>query len=205
MNDMPEARRSPRRSDGFTLAEVLTVIAIIGLIVSISLPAFAQYRRNSGLRAATQEIRSIFHLARSRAIARGANCGVKFSRSGSRWVYALYDDGDGDGVRNDDIRSGRDLLFAGERVVLPEEHVADIGISGSVKDPDGSGTLSSTSSPIRFNASSLCSFSSDGSSTPGSIFLTDGDGGVSVVKVYGTTAKIRVLRYHADRGTWEAR
>lgn len=205
MSSMPEVRRALRRSDGFTLAEVLTVIAIVGLFVSISFPAFAQYRRNQGLRAAAKEIRTIFHLARSRAIARGANCGVKFSLSGTRWVYAIYDDGDGDGVRNDDIRSGRDDVFAAAREVLREEHFADIGITGSVKDPDGRGILSSASSPIRFNASTLCSFSPDGSSTPGSIFLTDGNGGVSVVRVYGTTAKIRVLRYHPDRGTWEER
>lgn len=196
----------PRRDDrGYTLAELLTVIAIVGLSVSIALPAFASLRRSHGLRAATQEIRTIFHLARSRAITRSSNCAVKFSYSGRRWMYAVYDDGDGDGVRNDDIRSGIDTVFAGAREVLREEHFADIGITGAMKDPDGSGVLSPKSSPVRFNSSTLCSFSADGSATPGSIFLTDGDGGMSVVRVYGTTAKIRVLRYHADRGTWEER
>jgi Tfp pilus assembly protein FimT len=187
------------------MPEILTVIAIVGLFVSISLPAFAHFRRSTGLRAATQEIRAIFHFARSRAIARGANCAVKFSRSGSQWMYAIYDDCDGDGVRNDDIRSGTDTAFAAERVVLPQEHFADIGISRAVRDVDGRGVLSPESSPVRFNSSTLCSFSPDGSSTPGSIFLTDGEGGTVVVRVYGTTAKIRVLRYHPDRGTWETR
>ena len=190
---------------GFTLPELLTTIAIIGMTASISVPAFLNYQRRNAVRVAAQEIRSIFHVARSRAITRHAHAGLKFSAAGGEWRYALCDDGDGDGLRNDALASGVDRCVDLPRPVLRESRFAAIGLpSLAIKDPDGD-PLPPTRSPVQFNASTICSFSPTGQSTPGTIYLTNRDDDVYAVRVYGASAKIRVLRYHPSAARWEAR
>lgn len=191
-----------KRTSGFTLLELLTVLSIIGLMVLVAVPAFATLRRKALLRAASIELRSIFHLARMRAIARSTNCGLKFMLLGGEWHFAVYDDADGDGVRNDDIAEGIDKLVKPPRVVFPTSPVVRIGLlEKTIRDPDGDRLIAGTS-PVRFNRSAICSFSPLGESTPGTIYLTDRGQDLYAVRVYGATAKIRVLRYDHGTGRW---
>lgn len=190
-------------SRGFSLVEMLVVVAVIGLMVSTTLPAFHSMRRRNAVRAAAGEIRGIFHVARSRAIARGSNTGLKFVQAAGTWSFAMYDDGDGDGVRNDDITSGVDRRFGKVRSVIADTSIAAIGLPPNiaVKDPDGE-TLAAGANPVRFGNSSICSFSPAGESTSGTIYLTDTTGVLWAVRVFGTTAKIRSLRYDFASRRW---
>lgn len=187
------------RRDGYSLIELLIVLGIIGIMILVALPVTTKLQRRAALRAASTELRGIFQLARSRAIAHSANCGIKFFQIANVWVFALYDDGDGDGVRNDDITRGTDRMVTTPRVVLPESPAITIGVlAESIRDPDGD-RLTAKSSPIVFGRSTICSFSPLGASTPGTIYITDRRSDLYAVRVYGTTAKVRMLRY--DRGT----
>ena len=191
-----------RHQRGTTLVEMLTVAAAIGVLALAGVPAFASIQRRAALRAASQELRSIFHLARSRAIARNANCGLRFFKVAGKWCFGVYDDGDHDGVRTNDIQSGVDRLVGAPRVALPESDAVTIGLPpDSILDPAGS-PLSPASSPVKFNASAICSFSPLGESTPGTIYLRDRAGEVFAVRVYGASAKVRVLRYQRSTQKW---
>lgn len=191
-----------RRTGGFSLMELLTVVAILGLIVSVSVPAFGKMRRRAALLAATSELRSSFHLTRSRAIARGVNCGMKFHQIQGRWFFSVYEDGDRDGVRNDDIKKGKDKRIASPRTVFRHDGIIDIGLLDiPIKDPDGD-PLGPNKSPVAFNRSGICSFSPYGESTPGTIYLTDGGRDLWAVRVYGATAKMRVLHYDRGASKW---
>jgi prepilin-type N-terminal cleavage/methylation domain-containing protein len=179
---------------GYSLVELLAALAVVAIICLVTVPAFGSMRRRSAVRLASYDLRTIFHQTRSRAIARNRNAGVRFTKIASGWVFAVYDDGDGDGVRNDDITRGTDRLAVPAIGLLPQ----------TVTDPDGDRLLP-TASPVQFNASQLCSFSPLGESTPGTIYITDRAGELYAVRVYGATAKMRVLRYDGGRRRWEAR
>ena len=194
------------RSDrGYTLAEILTAIAVLGLFVAVALPQFTQLRRRAAVRQAATEIRSIFHLARARAIARHANAGVKFIKVDDRdeWQYAIYDDGDGDGVRNEDIRSRVDREFLSPRFLWHQPNIVSVRLPDfPIVDPDGD-PVRADATAVQFNRSTLCAFSHLGQATSGTIYLTDSAGEVYAVRVYGATAKMRVLRYNRAKQKWE--
>ncbi|HUO84889.1 MAG TPA: prepilin-type N-terminal cleavage/methylation domain-containing protein [Thermoanaerobaculia bacterium] len=188
---------------GFTLLEMLTVIAIIGIIVAVSIPSFATYRRRAAVRAAAAELRAVVHLARSRAISHARFSGLKFRRDGDRWVWLLYDDGDGDGLQNADINSGVDPLVSGPHRLL--EGITDLRIAlppFPLPNPDGGRPLPPEGSPVRFGRSTLCSFSPRGSASSGSIYLTDGREMVAAVRVYGPTARVRMMLFDSAIGRW---
>ena len=68
--------RHPRSKNGFSLAEVLAVVCIVGIAAAVTVPAFSVLRAKSSLRVAVGDIRSLFALARSRAVARSRNVAV---------------------------------------------------------------------------------------------------------------------------------
>lgn len=194
-----------RMERGFTLSELLTAIAIAGLIICCAVPSWMSMRRRAAVRSAAAEIRSVFHLVRSRAISHSRSTGVKFVDGLDGWKYALYDDGDGDGVRNDDITRGTDRLVSGQRFLWQQPLVVKVAIPSYVThDPDGD-PLTARSSPVQFNRSTICSFSPLGQATAGTIYLTDDADSAWAVRVYGATAKIRVLSYDRSRRRWSER
>lgn len=194
-----------RKQHGFTLSEVMVCVAIVGCIALCAFPALSAINRRAAVRSAAGELRAIFHLVRSRALARATNSGVKFSRTGDLWQYAVYDDGDGDGIRNDDIKSGVDRLFIAPRCVWQQPRTVAIALPDfAIKDPDGD-AMAPDASPVQFGTSTICSFSERGKATAGTIYMTDRDGEIYAVRVYGPTAKIRVLRYDRGKTKWVSR
>src|SRR5688500_2571304 len=180
-------------------------MALIGLFVGVTAVSFANMQRRAALRTAAGQLRTIFHLARSRALMRASNSGVKFFQAGGEWRYAIYDDGDGDGGRNDDIDRRIDRRVTLPRRALTESEAVTSGLLGrTIRDRDGDRLLP-TASPIHFDRSAICSFSPFGESTPGTIYLTDRREELYAVRVYGTPAKVRTLRYDAPSQTWVSR
>jgi len=190
------------RRNGFTLLELLTVVAIIGIIALVSMPAFSNYRRNASMKAEVAELRGILRAVRSRAIARGQHCGVKFTRVANVWTYSLYDDTNGNGIRSADIASGVDRRYAGPSMLMPQFNIAGIALlDKTIRDPDGD-KLAPSASAVQFGSSTICSFSPTGSATPGTIYITDGAGKLCALRVYGASGRVRVLRYDAAAHRW---
>jgi len=178
-------------------------MAVMGSLLAVSLPNLRAITSRNSLNAATAEFRGLFHLARSKAVSKQRNTAVKFTTVNGRWAWSLYEDGDWDGVRNDDIAARIDRRLTGPHDLLGGNRDVRIGIaSPDLPDPDTGRRLGSAS-PVRFNRSTLCSFSQVGSGTAGSIFLTNSNGDAYVVRVFGATGRIRSLRFNAVKRRWE--
>lgn len=156
---------------------------------------------------ATHELVGVLRMARSYAIRYSTKVGVKF-RPGveSGATFTLYRDGDADGVLTADIDSGVDPPVSPPRQLAHFGSFARFGFppGPAPRDPGDPGSrLDRLDDPIRFNRSDIASFNHLGGSTPGSLYLTDGRYLLSVVRVFGRTGKVRVMRYDQETEEWQ--
>lgn len=83
MNASKYGSRKPYRN-GFSLIELMIVIAIVGIIAAGSMELFTSLTQNQRIRSASFEMYSTLAIARSEALKRGVNVTV-FPADGSDW------------------------------------------------------------------------------------------------------------------------
>jgi type II secretion system protein H len=66
---------------GFSLVEVLVVIAILAVVLAIAAPNFTAYRDNTNLKEAARSISSDMQLAKQRAVSESRNYRINFSEA----------------------------------------------------------------------------------------------------------------------------
>lgn len=196
-----------RRSEkGFQLVELVVCVWILSVFLALAAPPLFRFSAETRLRLAAEEIVAALQRARWLAARRGMNVAVRFRfQPGGAATYSLYRDGDGDGVLNRDIEAGADPEVAPPRRLDQIGRRVGIGLPGRpVRDPgEPRVLLRRGDDPIRFNRSDLASFGPLGTSTPGSVFVTDGGGGVAAVRVYGRTGKVKVIVYDFEEEVWK--
>jgi hypothetical protein len=192
-----------RRDAGLSLFELLLGLTTLAGMLAIATPGVKRLREAVSLRSAAHETTVAFYLARAYAISRNRNVGLKFRQNGDRYEWALYVDGNGNGVRTAEIASGVDR-YLGITYPWTRNDVLPAIMTGTrVPDPGSPGHyLDRIDDPIRFNSSDISSFSAMGDSTPGSVYLWDAHDGMAVVRVFGGTAKVRCLYYRRGEKEW---
>lgn len=184
--------------------ETLVSLTLLTGALLVAIPAAGTLYANARIRSAAREAALTFTRARILAIRTRRYTAVRIESRGESYRLAIYQDGNGNGVRNADIARGTDRPLQ-----LSDEWTHSdirIGILKHVPVPDPSSPshrLTPLDDPIRFNHSNLCSFSPVGESTPGSLYLTDGRWRMAVVRVNGHAARIHTLYFTAGGRQWE--
>jgi prepilin-type N-terminal cleavage/methylation domain-containing protein len=191
---------------GFSVAELVVVLAVLSLILTLGLPLVSRMASGLRLTMAAVELEGVLRAARSQAIRLGTEVAVKFQpRPDGFATWSVYRDGDGDGVLNRDIAAGVDVPVTLPRPLEQLGRQLRFGFPPGppARDPgDPSHRLDPAGDPIRFNSSDLASFGPLGTSTPGSLYLTDSQSRLMAVRVYGRTGKVKVIAYDFDTEVW---
>jgi prepilin-type N-terminal cleavage/methylation domain-containing protein len=192
-----------RKERGMTLPEAMVTVAILGMLVAIVLPALDRMIRRAALRSAALTVFEKLRITQEDARLLATERGVKFDQVDGEWRYAVYEDGNGDGVRNKDIASGKDILIEGPRPIFPPKTFARIGLVPAIPDPDTGKPMSVGASAVQFNSSTICSFAVTGDGTPGSIYFTNGrEDEAAMVRSSGNGGALRILYYGLDGVGW---
>lgn len=191
---------------GFQLVELVVVLALMSMAALIVVPPVLSMSARLRTDMAAHELVAALYQTRSLALRQSAYVGIKFYPAAGRVTYACYQDGDGDGVRTADITAGIDAQITPLRTMVHLGGRTGFGFPPGppARDPgDPTHRLDRLEDPIRFNDSDIASYGPVGTSTPGSLYVTDGRGELFVVRVLGMTGKVRVMRWDAKTDAWK--
>ncbi|MEP6993908.1 MAG: GspH/FimT family protein [Acidobacteriota bacterium] len=201
----PRGHRGPGLPSqaGVALPELLLWMVLAAWVLALTTAGAPRLKESVAIRSAVHETTVAFYRARSSAISRNRNVALKFRKNGPRYEWTVYADGNGNGVLSSEITNGVDPAIG---VYLPwSRNDVFPGIMTGVRVPDPGSPghyLDRIDDPIRFNSSDICSFSGMGESTPGSVYLWDGRDRMAVVRVLGSTARVRTLYYRRGEKGW---
>jgi type II secretory pathway pseudopilin PulG len=191
---------------GFQLVELLVALAVLVAAALIAIPPLMGLSAALRVDLAAHELTGALMQARSLAIRHGSNVAVRFYPERGRIGFAHFLDGDGDGVRNADIRRGIDPRITPLRWFVHLGGRVGFGFPPGPPPRDPSNPrrrLDRLTDPVRFNDSELASYNPLGGGTAGSLYLTDGRKHLSVVRLYGATGKLRILRWDREQDAWK--
>jgi len=74
-----------RKNKGFSLIELIVVMALIGILAAIATPNFTRYRDNQNLREAARDVSSDIQLYKQRAIAENVRYRIDFTIGNNKY------------------------------------------------------------------------------------------------------------------------
>ena len=187
------------------MLELIFVLALLILTAAIALPSILGGLDEARAAAAAHHIAALVRLTRVQAATRSTRVGLRFEREGATYRYAVYVDGNGNGLRSRDIRRGID------KPITPVERIGDrfpgvaLGVAAGVTRISGGGGMMRGDDPVRLGSADTLTFSPLGTATSGTIFLRSRTGRQYAVRVLGATGRTRLLQFRHETGLWTAR
>jgi prepilin-type N-terminal cleavage/methylation domain-containing protein len=186
---------------GYTLIEVIFVLALVVVMAGVAIPVFAGAVERSRASAAAAYVSGRLMLARLEAVKRSAFVGVQFAQQTDGYWIRTYVDGNGDGVLARDISRGIDVPLGPPTQLEHQFPGVRFGICPGVTAIVPGDAFDPTD-PIQIGQSTVMSFNPNGSSTAGTVYIRGDRANQLAVRVLGTTARSRVMRFDFQDGRW---
>ena len=170
---------------------MLLVLLIIAITAGVAVPQLTAGLDAARTRAAARYLTTYLGMARTEAVTRGTSVAVRFQSTTTGMMMTLVTDGNGNGVRTQEIEAGVDREVG--RAIALEHDFAGVTF-GSPAAPNSSG--------IELGGGNLLSFSPSGTSSSGSLYLRGRDGSQFAVRVLGATGRVRIERFDRHSNSW---
>jgi len=186
---------------GYSLLELLLAMALGVTASAAAVPGYLTAVDDFRASGAARYISGRFQRARMEAVMRSATVGIQFTQTASGFSYAVYVDGNRNGVLTRDIQRGVDVQLAvAER--LPDQFTGvEFGAVPGLPPVDPGGTAPGTD-PIRLGSGNFASFSAMGTSSSGTVYIRGRRDAQYAVRIYGETGKTRMLKFERATGQW---
>jgi prepilin-type N-terminal cleavage/methylation domain-containing protein len=186
---------------GYSLLELMMVMALGVTVSAAAVPGFLATLDDVRASGATRHISGRFQRARMQAVMRSATVAIRFTQTSDGYSYAVYLDGNRNGVLTLDIQRGVDVPIAPpER--LPEQFTGiEFGAIPGLPPIDSGGTPPG-SDPIRLGAGSFASFTAMGTSSSGTVYIRSRRDAQYAVRIFGDTGKTRMLKFERRTRQW---
>ncbi len=110
--------RNSNKQSGFTLLELVVVVAIIALVSIIALPQLHTTQENYRLKSAAVDMLSYFQKAKMEAVKRASSVSLAFTEGTNGKFVMFVDDGAGSGTAENIIRDGSEEILS--QVSMPK-------------------------------------------------------------------------------------
>ena len=188
-----------------TWLESLVGLVLVGLIASGVAPALARMRASALTAAGARHVTVMLHSLLWRSVAGRSVHGLYFVRQDGGWSWFEVLDGNGNGLRSAEVSGGTDPTLSGPHRLEDVVSGVTLGFPPGgpfPRIPPATGWIDNLDDPIRFGNSDLVSFGPLGTSSSGTLYLTDSRERLYAVVLYGPTARVRVWRYQPSSGRW---
>lgn len=197
-------RRARARDRGASLLEVVVTLAVASTLAAASVVDFSAATARVRAASAARFLLATFRSARVDAARRGTAVGLRFARDTAGMSFTTHLDSDGDGLTGDDLRDGTDPPLGAPRRLEEDFPGVGIAIRSDVTEVDGSASIAAGGDAVRLGPRDVITFTPDGASSGGTVYLSGADGTVYAVRVQSSTGRSRMLVFNGATGRWEA-
>ena len=155
---------------GSSLPELVILLGVMAVLLHAVAPEWVRWRQWQRVEGAVDELALLVSALRVRSATTGQAFGVWFRAEPPDLEWDIVMDGDGDGIRAEDIRRGIDAVIAGPHVLAARYPGVRVGLPAGVRPPAG-GTLPADGVP--FGRADLLAVHPAGTTSSGSVYLCD--------------------------------
>jgi prepilin-type N-terminal cleavage/methylation domain-containing protein len=190
-------------SNGFTATELLLTVAVVATVSGLALPMTRDAIESTRTSMAAAYVARRIGGARIDAAKRSASVGLKFDPDGRDYSFAMYVDGNRNGIRSADIVGGADARLTQREHLKDNFPGVEFGLMSGLPDVDGARDTAGGDG-VRIGATRILAVGPDGTATSGTVYL-HGRRAQYAVRVLGGTGRTRVFRYDTGARTWISR
>lgn len=191
---------SSAAAGGYTVIELLFVVGLSVTLGAAAIPQLLAGLDEAKTAGAAQYMSARFQRARMEAVLRMASVAVLFTQDAAGVSFAVYVDGNGNGVLSRDISRGVDRRVGAVERLSEQFPGVDFGALPGLPPIDAGGTPPGTD-PIRLGAGRSASFAAIGTSSSGTVYVRGRGGSQYAVRIFGDTGRTRRLKF--DRTAWQ--
>jgi len=185
---------------GYSIVEVMFVLGLVATLSGVAVPQMLAALDDFRATGAARYMAARLQRARMEAVMRSAEVAVKFTKTPAGYAFAVYVDGNWNGIRSADIANGVDRLLSGPERLTDNFRETDFGTLDGLPPVDA-GVPAPGNDPIRLGVSDMATFTAKGTSSAGSIYIRSRRTQY-VIRIFGTTGKTRLLKFDARSHEW---
>ena len=188
-------------SHGHSLIELVFVAALIATLSGVAIPQLLATIDEYRAYGAAHYMSTRLQRARGEAVMRSADVAIKFAARSNTYTFAVFVDGNRNGVRSADIDRGIDRQLGAVERLGDSFSGIDFGAIPKLPAVDEDG-VAPGEDPIRLGSSDAVTFTAMGTATPGSLYIRSRRGVQYVISVFGQTGRTRILKFNARTAQW---